>query len=83
MQGPEAGLQWHSQFRDPSAISIEIRKQYFGSNKDVLLITIYMPPHNSKYANIEDFDDIRNFILDNGQDEYYYVFCCDLTRTQV
>ena len=60
-----------------TCISIKLDKKYIGLDKDIILISAYVPPFNSKYAKVEHLDDIENIVLNNGQECNYYLICGD------
>ena len=54
-----------------TCIPIKLDKNYIGLDKDVILISPYVSPFNSKYAKVEHFDDIEDIVLNNGQECNY------------
>ena len=56
---------------------IRISKNLFGSDSDVILGTVYIPPRQSPYSKIDLFDELENDILDHNLDNEYVVLCGD------
>ena len=58
-------------------LSILIDKRNLGINKSLVISTVYIPPVNSRYASIEYFEEIDNFLLDYPNEDYSHLFCGD------
>ena len=55
---------------------MQLDKCSLGFQKHLIITAVYVPPSNSRYGNIEDFNDIDNFLLDYSED-YLHLLCGD------
>ena len=57
-------------------ISVQVDKILLGLPKHLILTSVYIPPSNSRYGNIEHFHEVDNFLLDFS-DDFCHLLCGD------
>ena len=59
-------------------IVLNIDKGLFNFEKNVIYITVYIPPLSSRYSNIDLFNSLSNIILNFDPDDHYHLLAGDL-----
>ena len=52
-------------------------KRLFKFDKNILFITAYVPPYNTRYSSIDLFSKISNIILNYDPEDYYHLVVGD------
>lgn len=71
-------LSWKTMKTENKALlSIVIDKRSLGMNNSLIVSAVYIPPVNSRYASVEYFEEIDNFLLDYINEDYSHLLCGD------
>ena len=63
---------------DDFFIALNFDKSLFNFEKNIIYITAYVPPVQSRYSKIDLFDNLSNIILNFDSDDYFHMLVGDL-----
>ena len=59
-------------------VCIKINKEILGYEKDIIVIAAYIPPCNSRYSNVNMYEELSDVILSFDCDTNYFILCGDM-----
>ena len=59
-------------------LCLKINRQLLNYDKDLFILSVYIPPYNTRYSNVGMFDELAQIILDIGIENNHVLICGDM-----